>query len=161
MATLTVLKFDDSDGATQALEKLEELQKQSLIKVVDAATVSWPQGAKKPKTKQALDMTTIGALDGTFWGLLFGMIFFMPIMGALIGAAAGAIGGAFTDFGIDDRFINDVKGKVTEGTSALFLMSTDAVEDRVTEAFSSMNVEVLATNLSVEAEQKLKSAFQH
>lgn len=161
MATLTVLKFQDADGAQTALTKIGELQKQSLIKVVDAATVSWPMGAKKPKTKQAVDMTCLGALDGTFWGMLFGLIFFMPLIGALVGAAAGALGGAFADFGIDDGFINDVKSKVSEGSSALFLLSEDAVVDRVTSAFDNMSVELIATNLSKDAEDKLRQAFQH
>lgn len=161
MATLTVLKFPSADGAQESLKTLDDLQKQSLIKIVDAATVSWPEGKKKPKTQQAVDMTTLGALDGTFWGMLFGLIFFMPFIGALMGAAFGAIGGAFSDFGIDDRFISEVKSKVTEGTSALFLMSTDEVVDRVVDALSVQKAEVIATNLSTDAEDKLKAAFQH
>ncbi len=160
MSTLTVLKFEDPEGAGKALEKLDDLQKQSLIKIIDAATVSWPQGAKKPKTKQAMDLTCLGALDGTFWGMLFGLLFFMPFIGALVGAAVGAIGGMFADFGIDDRFINEVKQKVTEGTSALFVMSTDAVVDRVVDSFSELEAEVIATNLPADAEEKLKAAFQ-
>ncbi len=161
MATLTVLKFQAPDGAEKALAKIDDLQKQSLINVVDAATVTWPQGAKKPKTKQAVNLAAAGALDGTFWGMLFGILFFMPLIGALIGATMGALAGAFSDFGIDDRFINEVKEKVTEGSSALFLMSTDAVVDRVTESLVDLSPEVVATNLSSDEEDKLKQAFQH
>lgn len=161
MSTLTVLKFPSPEGARESLKIIDGLQKQSLIKVVDAATVSWPVGKKKPKTEQAMDLTCIGALDGTFWGMLFGMIFFMPFLGALIGAAAGALGGALSDVGIDDRFIEDVKAKVTEGTSALFLMSSDEVVDRVVSALSGQNAEVIATNLSAEEESRLQAAFGH
>ena len=51
MATaLTVWKFDSPDGADLALQKIAELSKQQLITVADAAVVSWPMGAKKPKT---------------------------------------------------------------------------------------------------------------
>lgn len=52
MATLTVLKFDSPTGAQKALETVKTLQKQELIKIQDAAIVSWKQGDKKPKTKQ-------------------------------------------------------------------------------------------------------------
>ncbi len=159
MATLTVLKFDSSGAAQEALAKFDDLQKQSLITVVDAATVSWPAGAKKPKTRQAVNLASAGALDGTFWGLLFGLLFFVPFAGALMGAAVGALAGAFSDFGIDDRFIADVKGQVTEGTSALFLMSTQEVVDRVTDSLKELNPELIATNLSADAENKLKEAF--
>jgi len=46
MATLTVLKFETSDGAKQMLGKIEGLQKMQLITLQDAAVVSWPEGKK-------------------------------------------------------------------------------------------------------------------
>ena len=66
MATLTVFKFDTPDGAEKALGLMQSLQKQNLIQLQDAATVSWPQGAKKPKTKQAVNLGAAGALNGAF-----------------------------------------------------------------------------------------------
>jgi uncharacterized membrane protein len=52
MATLTVWKVADPDGADQALATLEGLQKQELIEVLGGAVVSWPPDKKKPKTRQ-------------------------------------------------------------------------------------------------------------
>ena len=52
-----------------------------------------------------------------------------------IGAAMGGLMGHFTDVGIDDDFINQVRCEVTEGTSALFLMTENATIDKVAEAF--------------------------
>jgi uncharacterized membrane protein len=161
MANLTVYKYHTADGAEAALEKLKGLQAQGLITVLDAATVSWPEGKKKPKTRQALNLTGAGALDGAFWGMLFGLIFFMPLVGGLIGAGIGALTGHFTDIGIDDDFIKSVREKVTEGSSALFLMSQDEVVDRLREAFAGTDMELLATNLSKDQEEKLKAAFSH
>lgn len=159
MATLTVLKFQNADGADQALSTLESLQKQQLISINDAAVVSWPQGKKGPKTRQALNLVAAGALTGTFWGMLFGLIFFMPLLGAAIGALSGAIGGAFTDIGIDDNFIRQVREKVTEGTSALFVLSSGAVVDRVLPELKGLNPEVVATNLPADQEEKLREYF--
>ena len=68
--------------------------------------------------------------------LLFGLIFFVPILGLAIGAATGALFGSMADVGISNAFINDVRQKVTPGTSALFLLSSDAVVDRVKSEFS-------------------------
>ena len=48
---------------------------------------------------------------------------------------------------------------MTEGTSAIFLMTSDAVLDRVADAMKSAQFEVIATNLSKEQEQKLRDAF--
>lgn len=53
MSTLTVWKFNSADGAETALTKLEGLQKQEIISVLDAAVVTWPKGRSKPKTYQA------------------------------------------------------------------------------------------------------------
>jgi uncharacterized membrane protein len=120
MTTLTVWKFNTPEGAQDILTKLIDLQKERIIDIKDAATVSWTEGKKKPQTKQAVNLVGIGTLDGAFWGLLFGLIFFCPIFGIAVGASMGALGGSLRDYGINDNFINDVKSKVTEGTSALF-----------------------------------------
>ena len=159
MATLTVWKFDTADGADQAEATLESLSKQELIKIHDAATVSWAEGKKKPKTRQLSSLAGAGALGGAFWGLLFGLLFFIPFLGAAIGAAAGALGGAMADVGIDDDFIATVRSKVTPGTSALFVMTSDAVVEKVHDAFQGQHAELIQTNLSDEEEAKLREAF--
>ena len=161
MASLTVLKFDSPEGAGQMLDKVKSLQKQQLIVLQDAATVTWPEGKKGPKTKQAVNLTGMGALDGAFWGMLFGMIFFVPWFGMAVGAAFGALGGKMSDYGIDDDFIKSVREKVTEGTSALFLLTDKAVTDKVVEELKGekLNFELIASNLSKEQEEELMSAF--
>lgn len=159
MGTLTVWKFDSADGAEAAQVTLADLSKQQLIKVYDAAIVSWPEGKKKPRTRQASDMTGRGALGGSFWGLLFGLLFFVPLLGMAVGAAMGAMAGSLADVGISDQFIKEVREKVTPGTSALFVMTSDAVQDRVAEAFAGSNAELVTTNLSNEQEASLREAF--
>jgi uncharacterized membrane protein len=159
MASLTVWKFDTPYGADAALDKLQSLQSQQLITVQDAAVVSWESGKKKPKTRELRDTTKSGALGGGFWGLLFGLIFFVPILGLAIGAASGALFGSLTDVGISDSFIKSVRDQVTPGTSALFLLSSGAVIDRVKEEFTGHDAELISTNLSKEQEDKLREAF--
>jgi uncharacterized membrane protein len=161
MATLTVLKFKTAQGAEEALKKVEDLQKQHVITLHDAAWVTWPEGKNKPKTKQLTNLAGIGALDGAFWGMLFGLIFFVPFFGMAIGAAMGALSGKFADIGIDDDFIKQVRSEVTEGTSALFLYTSGAVMDRVVDAFKGTDFEIVSTNLSEEDEQALRDAFAH
>jgi uncharacterized membrane protein len=161
MATFTVSQFDSADGAEQVLGTLERLQKEELIRIEDAAIVTWAEGAKKPKTRQLHNLKGAGAMGGAFWGLLFGLIFFVPLLGLAVGAAAGALGGSLTDVGIDDAFIKDVRSKITPGTSALFLMTSDAVQDRVAEELKGLkgHVTLLHTNLTAEQEQKLRETF--
>lgn len=159
MATMTVWKFDQADEAGEVLDELGSLQKQGLIQVLDGAVVSWPEGAKKPKTRQLHNLSGAGALTGGFWGMLFGLLFLAPLFGFVIGAAAGGAAGALTDIGIDDDFIKQVRDKITPGTSALFLLSEGAVRDRIAEHFSGRDFELIHTNLSSEEEAKLREVF--
>ncbi|WP_107670101.1 DUF1269 domain-containing protein [Cyanothece sp. BG0011] len=159
MTALTVWKFDTPNGAQEALNKLVPLQKEHIIEIRDAATVSWAEGKKKPKTKQAINLVGLGALDGAFWGLLFGLLFFCPIFGIAFGAGMGALGGSLRDYGINDDFIKDVRNKVTEGTSALFLLTQDVTLDKVEEALGNIKAELIQSNLSNEQEAKLKEHF--
>lgn len=159
MATLTVWRFPTPDGADSALLKLESLQKQELIQIHDGAVVSWPADKKKPKTRQMHSTAGVGALGGSFWGLLFGLIFFVPFLGMAVGAAAGALGGALTDVGIDDDFIKQLREQVTPGTSALFALTSDAVTDKIKDAFAGDKMDLLYTNLSDEQDAKLREVF--
>jgi uncharacterized membrane protein len=159
MATVTVLKFPTPEGANDTLKRIVELQKSHLIKVHDAAIVSWPNGKKSPNTRQLVDLVGMGAMNGMFWGMLFGFIFLNPFFGMAIGATFGAIGGAFGDYGIDDNFVKSVRTQVTEGTSALFLMTSDAVVDRIADSLKDLKFEIIATNLSKDQESQLRQAF--
>jgi uncharacterized membrane protein len=161
MATLTVWKFDTVDGADNALSKLQDLERQELIEVVDGAVVTYPVGAKKPKTRQLHHPAGAFALGGAFWGMLFGLIFFVPLLGLAIGAGMGALMGAMTDVGINDDFIKQARAKITPGSSALFLYTGKVVTDRVLEQFKALpgHPELMQSNLSTEQEAKLREAF--
>ena len=159
MATLTVWKFENPEGAEKAVATLEGLAKQQLITVQDAATVSWPVGAKKPKTRQLHSLAGAGALGGAFWGMLFGLLFFIPLLGMAVGAAMGALTGSLSDVGIDDDFIKRARDEITPGSSALFLMSSGAVVDKVRDAFRGDQPELVSTNLSDSHERALREVF--
>ncbi|GAA4372407.1 DUF1269 domain-containing protein [Nocardioides caricicola] len=161
MATLTVWRYDTVDGAGRAAQLLKDLARQDGLVLHDAATVVWEPGQSKPRTHQLRPSTTVsGTLGGGFWGLLFGLIFFMPLLGAAIGAATGALAGALTDVGIDDTFINRVRDTVTPGTSALFVLTSDAALDQIHDAFAAgPQGELIFTNLTEQQEAALREVF--
>ena len=159
MAALTVWKFNTPTGAGEALAKLESLQKQQLIQIQDAAVVEWKQGKKKPKTRQAVSLAGAGALSGAFWGMLFGLLFLIPLFGMAMGAAMGALAGHFSDYGIDDDFIKSVRSEVTEGTSALFLLTGSATVDKLQDELKGQMGALIRSNLTKEQEAKLNEAF--
>ena len=61
MATLSVLKVNDPYGADRVLIALQGLQEREMITLEDAAVVSWPQGNKKPTTRQLHGTAGAGA----------------------------------------------------------------------------------------------------
>ena len=158
-ATLSIWKFTSPDGAEGALRTLVRLQADRLITVQDASVVSWPEGRRKPRTWQARELAGPAALSGAFWGLLFGILFLLPLVGMAIGAAAGLAAGAFGRVGLSEEFLQRVHERITPGTSALFLLTSDAVVDRVRDAFAGTHAELLVTNLSKDQEAALRAAF--
>jgi uncharacterized membrane protein len=58
-----------------------------------------------------------------------------------------------------DAFIKKTREKVTEGTSALFLMTSDAVQDKVIAQLKGREFELIASNLTGEQEEQLRAAF--
>jgi uncharacterized membrane protein len=159
MATLSVLKFDDPYRADLVLMALQGHQEQGTIELEDAAVVSWPLGNKKPTIRQLHSMAGVGAVGGAFFGFLLGLIFFVPFLGAAMGAGMGALTGSLGDIGIDDDFIKQVREEVTEGTSALFTLTSEAKLDKVVDELRQYDFEIISTNLSEEQEKQLREAF--
>ena len=99
-------------------------------------------------------------MGGAFWGFLIGLIFLVPLLG--LGRRrgfGGALAGSLTDVGIDDDFIRQVREQVTPGTSALFVLTSDAVQDKVAAAFEGRQMELVSTNLTAEQDAKLREVF--
>lgn len=159
MVTLTIWRFDSAGGASRAAEAVGEMARSQLVTVHDAAVVWWEEGNRRPKLRQLHSLAGRAALSGAFWGMLFGLIFLMPFAGAAVGAAAGAAGGALSDVGIDDDLIRQVRAQLTPGTSALFLLTSEAVPEKVRDAFTHDKPELIFTNLSAEQENALRELF--
>ena len=158
MTTLTVFKFPTTTGAQQLENTLLDLQQRQLIAVQDAALVTWPQG-QQPKTRQLQSLAGQDALTGVFWGMLFGLIFCVPFFGPAVGAAIGALSVKFNDYGIDDNFIKQTRATVTEGTSALFVLTSKAVQDKIVTALPDQSFAIIATILPRRKENDLRAAF--
>ena len=160
MATLVAWRFDTPTGADEAVATVQALDSRGVVVLRDAATVSWDLVGTKPRPRQLTGTGPDGNLGSAFWGLLFGMIFFVPLLGAAIGAAGGALTGSLTDVGIDDTFINKVRDQVTPGTSALFVLGSDAVVDAIESAFAGRRpTSRILTSFTDEQHAALRAVF--
>lgn len=151
MTTFTVWKFDSPDGAQHASQQLKDAQGEGLVKVLDHAVVTWPVGAAQPeKLEHGKDNVWHGAGWGALWGLLAGTLFLVPVIGGAVGAAIGAISKATEDAGIDKKQLETIRTEITEGTSALFVVTDQGNLDRLGERFHGMgqHSKLISTNLT-------------
>lgn len=147
MTTFTVWKFDDPGRAEQAVTIVRQAAADGLITIVDHAVVSWPEGARLEIKHQHED-TWRSTGWGAFWGLVVGALFMVPVVGGVAGAAIGAISKATEDAGITRDQLEKIRTEVTEGTSALFLVTEKGDLDRLGERFHGMHQQLIATNLT-------------
>jgi uncharacterized membrane protein len=152
MTTFTVWKFESADGAEEAASVLKAAAREGLVTIVDHAVASWPVGASRPDTKQSHDETWRSAGWGALWGLVIGALFFVPLVGGMAGAAIGAVSRATEDAGITREQLETIRTQVTEGTSALFVVTEEGDLDRLGERFRGIRSKLIATNLT-EAER--------
>jgi uncharacterized membrane protein len=154
LTTFTVWKFDSPEGAERAATLLKDAQSERMIKIIDHAVVAWRVGASRPTTKQAHEETWRGTGWGAFWGVLLGALFLLPVLGAAAGAAIGAISKSTQGVGIRKEDLERIRTEVTEGTSALFVVTEEGDLDRVGERFHGMHSKLIETNLT-DAERRV------
>ena len=160
MATLTVLKFGSVDGAEKGLKLVEDLQKQALITLHDAAVVTWPTGERKPKTRQMSDR----AGDRGAGRRLLGHALRPDLLRAFLWhgdrRSAGHPVRSFRRLRHRQPVRQRRSGEGHRGHVSLFLLTSDAVTDRVIEAAKTLpKFEIVATNLPKDQEDKLRTAF--
>jgi uncharacterized membrane protein len=96
---------------------------------------------------------------GAFWGVLLGALFLMPVVGALAGAGLGALSSTMKGVGITKEDLERIRGEVTEGTSALFLVTEEGNLDRLGERFHGWSGSLISTNLTDEERALLLETF--
>jgi uncharacterized membrane protein len=149
--TVSIWRFGTSKGAEDALGALERLQTRRVIAIDDAAVVVWSAGSRRPRCYQVGTATGTSALSGAFWGLLFGLVLLLPLAGEVERAAVLA------EIGLTDDFLARVRGRVTAGTSALFLLTDGAVVERIREALA--DADLLVSTLDRDQAAALRRAF--
>lgn len=158
MSDLIVIGYDDEYKAEEVRLALAKLQVEHLIEMEDAAVVVKNQEGKI-QLKQAVNLTSAGAVSGGFWGLLIGILFFSPLLGAAVGAASGALAGALSDIGVDDNFMRELAETMSPGSSALFVLVKKVTPDKVLADVSQYGGKVLRTSLSQDEESQLQAVL--
>ena len=159
MSNLVVIGFEDEHTAFEMRAELVKLQKEYLIEMEDVVVVTKDEKGKV-KLHQAVNLTAVGAVGGSFWGMLIGMIFLNPLIGAAVGAGAGALSGKLRDIGIDNNFIKELGETITPGSSALFVLVRKSTPDKVLEELKGFKGKILKTSLTADKEEALREALK-
>jgi len=158
MSQLIVFVLPTTDGAYAMRAALDELRRQDVIELGDAAVVERGTDGKV-RLQQATNLVGAGALGGAAWGALVGLVFLSPWLGLAVGAVAGALAGRFTDIGIDDDFIHQLAEAVNPGQSALFLLIDNWDEPAVLAQLATFDATILRTSLPAAEEAQLRAAL--
>ena len=159
MSELIAIAYPDEGTAVQVRDTLARLQRERLIELDDAIVVVKGQDGKV-RLDQSAPLVALGAAGGALWGTLIGTLFFAPLLGMAVGAASGAIGGKLSDYGIEDRFMEELGAQLQPGTSALFLLVRKATPDKVLDEVRQYGGTVRRSSLTKEAEERLQQALQ-
>lgn len=158
MSELIVIGYDTEADAEAARRKLFGMAREYLVDIADAV-VAVADENRKIKLNQMVNLWSMGAAGGAFWGLLIGFLFLNPVLGVAIGASAGALSGALSDYGINDQFMKDVGEVLQPGQAALFMMVRQHASDKVIERLGAKGGRILRTNLDTSKEAALRNEF--
>lgn len=154
MSELLVIGYDDEQTALNVLDELQELQRDYLVDLDDAAVISRNMRGKI-RVVTSDQAVAYGTVSGMFWGTLIGLLFLVPIAGFAIGGLIGAATGGLGHLGIEDDFKRQFGELVQPGTSAIMAVIRQATPDKVIEEVKPYGGKILRTSLSHEAEEKL------
>ena len=160
MSTLIALVFDDPYKADEARAALLRLEGEGLIELEETAVIAKKEGDKvriSQDTNVVANRKQVGHVLGIVAANLTGT---MPLI--LVGTVAGRLVGRFTDDGVTNKFINQVKKELAPGTSALLLCGSSDPEHRqkVFERLSQFRPKILESDLPPELEQEVEKRLQ-
>ena len=144
MANVTVWQFDSPGGAAGALTRLQTLEVEGLVEIVDVAIVEWADDLPQPRMTpfRTKELRQLGDQPGS---------------GRLRRAFGG--GKSVDAPGVDDAFVERFRGRVTPGTSALCMVVEAADRQRLLSTLGSglRHAELVETNLSPEDEAGVRA----
>ena len=128
----TAWRFNGTERADAAVLRLKQLDAQEVMDVQDIAVLRWPQYASGPQVQEHVTDE---------------------------GSKASSLAKRMRKAGIDGGLLQAVKDDMQLGTSALIVLSADAALDAVAKAFDGQAMELIRSDLSVQQEDALRTAF--
>jgi len=128
----TAWRFRGTEGADHAVLRLKQLNSQDLIDVQDVAVIRWPQYADSPTAQEHVTAPA---------------------------SKVSSLVSKLKKGSIESSMIEPVTTDLMPGSSALVLLSSDAVIDTVAKAFEGEPMELIRSDLSVQQQDRLWDVF--
>jgi uncharacterized membrane protein len=158
MSKLIAIEFKEYYKADDTLKELQRLQKAHLLDLEDACVVrKKPSG--KLKLRQALNLTAMGIVTGSWWGALIGLLIggsVGAVFGLMAGAGLGALAGKLSDYGIQDALIREMSENLQPGSSAIFVLIKRATIAQLLEEFEGYGGNLMQSSLPDEQTERLQ-----
>jgi uncharacterized membrane protein len=148
--------YPSTEDAESALATLEELEREKLLHLEDAAILVRSSSGVELHQRHGLTLGG-GLVGGGVAGVVGGMLLGFPIAGTIAGMAVGAATGVF-DTGIDDGRMKRLGQELRPGQAALCALIGKADWLAVRERLVPSGGELLSVELTPEAEAALGRA---
>ena len=129
MTDMVVLAFENEGGADMGRERLEKLNDEYVLDLVDAVEVVRHSNGKI-KIKDIRSLTGIGAMGGAFWEHFSVFCSSFQAWDWPL-ERSQAIAGHFAHFGVSKEYLKQIETSVTPGTSALAILAANVAVDKV------------------------------
>ncbi len=159
MVRFTVWTFPNPYDAEAVVTRLKNLCVHELIRIGDAAVVTWPHGRPVPEIVLPEDLPCGWKLDNAFWEFLIGVLFHCDYLTHDPATGTNKPGSKLADMGISTELLDEVRGRIVAGTSALLLFVEAEVVRRIVHAFDGMPFVLVDAPISSEQEQWLRTTF--
>jgi uncharacterized membrane protein len=158
---LWAIGYDDTERADQVRHEIQRLGWEDHALLLDdvAIVVRHSDGSFTLDREPFPAVSNV--LGSTVVGLLAGLVLGAPLIGAAVGAAVGGAGTATAAaVGIDGDFVDEVKGLMRPGTSALFVLDSEGDMDVILHRIRGLGGTVLMSNVDPGRAQLIQSTLQ-
>lgn len=159
MVRLTVWTFPSPYDAETVVSRLRALAASELIRLDDAALVTWPRGRQAPLLRPLAELPRCWKLDDACWGFLAGALFRRNLLDPTAATDARELGHSPASLGLSPAMLDSIGALVVEGTSALVLLIETEVVRRIRTAFEGMGYTLVEAPLTLDQQQSLRSLF--
>ena len=154
------LIFDDPYKADEARAALLRMEGDGLLEIEESAVIV-KKGDEKYRITQDTNIVSKRQQTGHMMGIIAANLTgTMPLI--LAGTVAGRLFGRFTDNGVTNQFIKQVKESLSPGTSSvlLFLRTDPERRAKIIERLAVYQGRILTSNMPMDLEREVDEAME-